>query len=339
MKIKGSKGLYYLLFVGSIIFYFIIVGLRGEGMGTDYYQYRGFFYDPNYTEPGYNLLMKGFKLFINDYHAFLAFLALISIYCRYWLFSKISYEMSISFMMMGGFWLLVYDMNGIRQTLSLCFIGIAGYQVLARNFKLFLLFTAIATSIHYSSFVFFISYFVFHRLNLTKGHMMFFVFLMYFLAVLNISGYIFSLFMDSSFGGVFNDKVTIYSRMNEHNANTVFSFNMFHRIFIFLVVFFTVDKIPASNNLKKFLLIMAFLNIFFFLLMSRFELIAVRGSLPYRFFELVYFSYLPFCFRNKHIQFWMTFLLFLYVCFQIFITINVTSEIDNTLVPYKNILF
>lgn len=339
LKIKGTKPLYKLLGGLIIVVYFVIVGLRGEGIGTDYYQYEGFFRYPYYTEPGFALLMIITKAFYNDYHFFLAILFCLNTYLRIRLFKIVSKELSISLLMMFGFWMLVYDMNGIRQGLSLSFIGWAGYYAYKKKLKLFLVFAAIATSIHYSSFLFFIFYFFVNKVNLEKKKILFIVAFLYILALFNISGYLFTLFMNSSASGILVNKVDAYSKMNEYNANTVLSFNTFHRIIIFLVVFFTVDKISMSKEFKKFLLTASFLNIAVYLLMSRFEIIAVRGSLPFRFFELIFFSYLPFCFKNKHVQFWITFLLYLYICFQVFMTINVKNDVDNTLMPYKNLLF
>jgi len=339
LKIQGTKHLHKLLGILIVFVYFIIVGLRGEGIGTDYYQYEGFFGNPYYTEPGFALLMIVTKAIFNNYHFFLVVLFCFNTYLRIKLFRLASKEVSISLLMMFGFWMLVYDMNGIRQGFSLSFIGWAGYYAYKKNLKLFLVFAAIATSIHYSSFLFFIFYFFVNKVNFEKKKMLFIIIFLYILALFNISGYLFSFFVNSSASGILVDKVDAYSKMNEYNSNTVFSFNTFHRIFIFLVVFFTIDKISADKDFKKFLLMAAFLNISVFLLMSRFEIIAVRGSLPFRFFELIFFSYLPFCFKNKHTQFWVTFLLYLYICFQIFTTINVKNDVDNTLMPYKNILF
>ncbi len=336
LNIKGSKTLVKLLMVSVFMFYALFVGLRGEGVGTDYYQYEGFFNDPSFTEPGFGLFMRIVKLFTSNFSVFLLLNILFTLYLRYYLFDKFSYNKAISYLMLSGFWLLVYDMNGIRQALSLGFVGIAGYFAYKENLIKFLIFAAIASLIHYSSIVFIPFYFIL-KVDINKRQMIFSILILYLLAIANISGVIMEAIMNSGLKGVLVGKITAYSEIDQYNRNALLSFNTFHRIFIFFVIFFTIDRIPAPEKLKKFLLMAAFLNISIFLLLSRFELIAVRGSLPFRYFELVFFSYLPYIFKQRQLKFFVLLLLLLYVCFQIFQTLNVSSDVDNTLIPYKTI--
>ncbi|WP_313359966.1 EpsG family protein [Empedobacter sp.] len=335
LNIKETKSAYKFLMALIFMFYFIIVALRGEGIGTDYYAYGGLFSSPDNIEPGFALLIKLTKLISNDYRFFIIVVFSITLFLRYKLFKKLSGEISISMLMLFGFWMLVYDMNGIRQGLSLSFIGFAGYYAYKRDFWKFFAFTIVATSIHYSSIMFFPFYFIFN-LKLNKQHMIFIILILYFMAIVNISGYLFSFVLESSAKGIFLDKVSTYSNMSEFNSNTIFSFNTFHRLLIFFVVVFTIDKIPINQDLRKFLLYAAFMNVAIFLLLSRFELIAVRGSLPYRYFELIFFSYLPFAFKDRNQRIWTVLILFVYIIFQIYTTTNVSSE-DNTLIPYRTI--
>lgn len=338
INIKGSKPIISLLLWTIFLYYLCFVGLRGEGVGTDYYEYEGIFHNPSFIEPGFRVLITVIKIFTNNFNAFLFIIILITLLLRKFLINSFSYNHAISYLVLSGFWLLVYDLNGIRQALSLGIVGVAGYYTYHQNLKKFLLCCILASMIHYSSIIFFPFYFLFNA-DIKRKRMIWIIAIAYMLALLNISDYIMGLIINSGFGNVFVDKVNNYSTNNVYNSNVLLTFSTFHRIFIFFTIFFTVKYIPADDRLRKLLLLAAFLNIFVFLLLSRYELIAIRGSLPFRYFEIIYFSYLPYVFKNKQMKLLVCVLLLIYVYMQVFQTLNVGvgNDVDNTLLPYRTI--
>jgi hypothetical protein len=162
------------------------------------------------------------------------------------------------------------------------------------------------------------------------------VILLFVLSLFGFSDYLFSKILGGNLNNYFVDKVSSYSDIVEYNANILLSFNSFHRLMIFLITLYGVEYIPAEKRLKTYFLTAAFMNISIFLLLSRFEVIAIRGSLSYRFIECIFFSYLPFIFKDNYVRCFVGFLIYLYVMFQVYVTIIIP---DGNLVPYKSILF
>ncbi len=338
LNIKNTKIVYNFLFFFMFIYYLMFVGLRGEGIGTDYYAYGGFFRDPSITEPFFGLFINIVKVFTEEYKVFVFVNILLTLLLRNYFFSKYSNNMAISYLMLSGFWIIVYDMNGVRQALSLGFVGLASIYAYREKLLGFILFTLVATLIHYSSAIFFIFIF-FLKLNINRKNMLIIIIFLYALALLNLSGFIMDFLMKLGLGGVFIDRVTTYSGISEYNRNIAISFNTFHRIAIFLLVIYTIRFIPCEQRLKKILVNAAFLNLAIYLLLSRFEIIAIRGSLPFRYFELIYFSYFPYISKKKQVRIFLLFLLYCYVCLQIYQTLSASSsnDVDNTLLPYRTI--
>lgn len=330
----GKKNILYKIFLGSAISMVIfMVGFRSPVTGTDTPQYIGYFsqWVPK-IEPGFNVLALLFRTVGANFTLFFTIYIIVTLTLRYLAFKRMSHSVAISLMVTFGFWLLVYDFNGIRQGLSVAFLGLATYHTYKQNLYKYLLFVGLAISFHYSSLVFLPFYFLVH-LKLDKVGMFIIIGFIFIFNLFDLSKYVFSFFMDGS-GGYFSTKTSAYSSMEEYNSNALFSFGVIHRFVIFLFTLFTVEKIIADKFLQRIFLMAAFLNFATYLMLSSIELIAVRGSLGFRYIECIYFSYIPFLFKNKLLQQMAGFILLLYVLFQIAITL---SSPDGNLVPYHSV--
>ena len=327
--------LYKILLWFSILAAVGIVGFRGEGIGTDYWQYRGYFSEwVSKIEPGFNILSAIFRSLGANFIVFSAIYFIITLYFKIWVFKKMSLSAAISLMISFGFWLLVYDLNGIRQGLSVAFLGVAVYHTYKKNLYRYLLFVVLAISFHYSSLVFLPFYFLVN-IKIDKVGMFIFVAFIFLFNLFDLSKYMFAFFMDSSASdSYFQSKTSAYSNIEEYNANALFSFGVIHRLIIFLLTLFTVERISADERLKRIFLIAAFLNFSTYLMLSSIELIATRGSLGFRYVECIYFSYLPFLFKNRFLQYLAGFIILAYVILQVYLTISVP---DGNLVPYRTI--
>lgn len=330
----GKKNLLYKVFLGlAILGVVLAVGFRSPFTGTDTPQYIGYFTDwvPS-IEPGFNILALLFRSVGANFTFFFTFYIILTVVLRYFTFNKLSKSAALSLMVTFGFWVVVYDFNGIRQGLSIAFLGLAVYHTYRQNLYKYLLFVGLAISFHYSSLVFLPFYFLVH-LKLDKVGMFLIIAFIFLFNMFDLSKYIFSWFIDGS-GGYFSTKTTAYSSMSEYNANALFSFGVIHRFVIFLLTLFTVDRIPADKKLKQIFLMASFLNFATYLMLSSIELIAVRGSLGFRFVECIFFSYLPFLFKNKLLQQGAGFVLLVYVLFQI---AQILATPDGNLVPYQSV--
>lgn len=334
---KGKQNTLYKILLGLLIaFAILVVGFRGEGIGTDYWQYKGYFsaWVPK-IEPGFNISTLIVRSLGGNFIIYSILYFIVTLYARIFVFKRLSYSLTLSLMVSFGFWMLVYDLNGIRQSLSIAILGIAAYYAYCRKFYKFLFFTLLAVSFHYSSLVFLPFYFLIN-MKIDKMGMFIIIAFVFILNVFNVSDFLFSFILDGSSDNYFTSKSQAYSKINEYNSNALFSFGVIHRLLIFLVTLFFVNKIPAEERLKRFFLISAFLNFATYLMLSRYELIATRGSLGFRYMECMFFSYIPFVYKNKFIRYVAAFVILVYVLVQVYITIAVP---DGNLVPYRSILF
>ena len=327
--------------LSSMMLFFLLVGitlftcLRSPEVGTDYPAYESLFYYPNDIEIGFAFIANLFTSMGLSYRLFLSFFFVLTLIFRILVFTKLSKNLSILLMVTFGFWFLVYDLNGIRQGLSIAILGLAAYYAYEKKIGKYLFYFIVAALLHSSSLVFLPFYFLIN-IKIPKKIMILLVITAVLFSAFGFSDYLFSFLLQGSASGAIVDKVSTYSQSDEFNSNIILSFNMFHRLLIFTVTLLLIDKIPAVERLKTFILTAAFLNVLIFTLLSRFEIIATRGSLPFRYIECIFFSYLPFTFDSKLKNIAVAFILLLYIVLQIYQTLSIP---DGNLIPYKSILF
>lgn len=335
-KIKNAHRMYSILLFLLIIGISLLGSLRGVGIGTDYYVYLSFFENPFvlWVEPGIDFLSILVKSIGGGFQLFLSLFFVSSLMLKIFVFKRMSHSIALSLMVTFGYWLLVYDMNGIRQGLSIAIIGVAAYNAYHRKLKYFIFFTFLSALFHAEALLFLPFYFMLDW-NLKKKYMVLTIIFLFVLSLFGFSEFLFSKILLGSVDNYFIDKVSSYSNNVVYNSNIILSFSTFHRLLIFGITVIGVDYLQVDKRLKTFFLTAAFMNVIIFLLLSRIELIAIRGSLVYRFIECIYFSYLPFIFHRQPFILIVAFLLYLYILLQIYLTITIP---DGNLVPYRSIL-
>ena len=138
----------------------LFAGFR-YGIETDYWTYYKIFkYNITRVEPGFAYLMDLFrKRFSLSFNWFVFFIASLSISIKFFSFRKIG----LSFFALFIYYSLYYinfEYNIIRQGLAASFLLIASNYIEKKDWKKYLLFVAIASSMHLSSLLFLPVYFI-----------------------------------------------------------------------------------------------------------------------------------------------------------------------------------
>lgn len=335
-NIKNAKAYELLLLCILIVFVGIFGGLRYE-VGMDWSAYKTLYDDSDRNiEFSYILISEisywlggGFGLLIFTYF-------LLGYILKLWYLIKMSPSLALSLMLYLGFWFLVYDMNGIRQGVALGCIGVAYYYVLKMNLAKFLLLTSVAAFFHSSAIIFFPFYFLI-RFSISHWWLIVIVATSFILASIGVTEYIISKFI--TLIGVDANlalKAISYVLDDAYNQSNLFSFTTIHRFGVFFLVLFSIRKLPIDERFKRIILYGITVNIVLYLLFSQFSIIATRTTLYFRFVELLFFAYLPFIFKKISNRFFIGFILWIYILWQVHQTMVIQ---DNGLLPYQNVLF
>lgn len=163
------------------VFWILISGLRGLSVGADTLAYKISFetvknYPLNYVfqglkdkyilgegskDPGYNILVKFFQFFSDNYQVYLIFIAAIfMIPFTIWIFRE-SKNPCISFILYSSLFYSFFSLTGHRQTIALSMTVLIGDKFIKeRKILPFVIITLIASTIHASALVFLPFYFL-----------------------------------------------------------------------------------------------------------------------------------------------------------------------------------
>jgi hypothetical protein len=216
--------------------------------------------------------------------------------------------------------------------MALGFTGLAFFFAYKHNLITYCLCMTLAILNHKAALVFLPFYFLvnisINRLYLSISVGVFFI-----AAIFNIT----DLVLDP-LKGLLGDTNALVVRMqqyqinNLYNSNILFSFTTLHRIFIFFIILACSRFFMLEGKLINMLVIAAFLNIVLYMLLCRYEILATRLTLYYRFPECISLAALPFIFNKRRNQIIIAFLLLLYVMEQIYFTLSIPN---GGLLPYK----
>lgn len=334
---KEVKNYIYVFSYIPIIFILLyIVGLREVTIGTDTAHYREIFDDPEDIEIGFQCFAEFIKYIGGNFHLFLFLFFFISLFLKLYAFKKVSLYPLLSICIYSSFWLLVYEVNGIRQGLALGFIALSYYFLIVNRKWCFYLSLLGATLFHYSALVFLPIIFIAKK---RCTNLIFWVVLGIIVAFAYLGVTTFILEGLGTIIGVdlrLIERVISYQNNEAFNANILYSFSTFVRFVILFITFFFINRVHLSERTKNIFLWCALLNISIYLLFSEVEIIATRLSLYYRFYECFFLACLPNAFKGKVPKILIGFLLCLYALSQIMKTLAIPN---NGLVPYKSILF
>ncbi|KQS33284.1 EpsG family protein [Dyadobacter sp. Leaf189] len=164
-KASNKSLLFPLILIGSLVI--ITAGIRWE-TGTDWPNYLAYFrrikqveFGATGMEVGYELIVRSFNLFSENYTLFLFECALIIVSFTYYTVYKTSpYPAFALFLLLS--YSLVGSGFGVRQDLAISITLFSVIFIQQRSFYKFAIVVFIATLIHKSSFVFFPAYFLYN---------------------------------------------------------------------------------------------------------------------------------------------------------------------------------
>ena len=301
---------------------------RGENIGSDYQTYKFIFQTDQDTEIGVSLLMKFFREW--GFHVFLAVTFLISYYLKWLAFRIESIDPFLSLTLYFGFWFLVYDLNGIRQGLALGFCGMAVVCCMKESPKWSaLLWTALGICCHYSM-ILFLPFVFLYKCSYNIKIMLLLTVIAFVISYMTLPLKIVEMITGDA--GNLLLKISNYATNEEYNSNIILSFSTIHRYCIFLVIIFIIPKTDLSQITKGVFIWGSFLCTITYLILSNVEILATRGSLYFRFIELFSLAAIPYVFYNKGLRLATKVLLYLYVIWQISLTLSIP---DGNLMPFR----
>lgn len=333
------------LYIWAFISFLVVIffgGLRYQ-VGVDWYNYQSIFLESKFDdlvdsdiEPLFNLLNVVIKYLNLDYHLFVFLVFSISTILKFKFFLKYSSSFFVALLVYFPIQFMTYDINGIRQGLAIGIIFWSIEFILKRNFFKFFIIVLVATSFHYSAAIFLPFYFIanmkfrgiyIHTIIISSIILGF---------ILQDSLLAFLMPKLSGFDTVFSQKVSTYSENDNFGKGISFGFSSIHRLIIFYLFYYFYDKINVNKALKNILLNAYFISIVLYFLFSAIEIIAARGSLYYRSFDiLIIASFITIPSKLKERLLILT-AIFLYSVFGLISNLNLPF---NGLIPYDNILF
>lgn len=152
----ANKVMFFLI---SLILIFIS-GFR-YGLDTDYWSYWKIFHDMSKMsiEPGYTFISDIIKVFTKNFNYFLVCIAILSIGVKNKILLKVRYPF-IALLMFFLRFFVFFELNVIRQGLATAFLLVAIYFLTKENKTKAFIFMLLASTLHISSIVFILAFFV-----------------------------------------------------------------------------------------------------------------------------------------------------------------------------------
>lgn len=324
------------LYFCSVFYAWIIMfgGLRSIHVGVDTFNYFLLFNYPSGIEYGFKIVVSLAKSIGFNFSFFIFFFFAISFLLKLYTFYKISSYTIVSVLAYCGFWLLVYDMNGIRQGLALSLTGFSFYFLITNRTSLFFCSVFTASLFHVVAIILLPLYYL-ERYRFS--YKLFYILLVGVLILIQLHAADF--IIDNIVMRVFPEDSRIalrsfsYRSNTFYNTNVLYSFSTFSRLFVLLIVFFFVNKLKIAERVKNIFLWCASTNFLLYLLFSEYDILANRSFLYIRFYECYFWGCLPSAFLHLSSKIFSCVFLCLYVLLQIW---KILSIPDNHLIPYSS---
>ena len=319
----------------------VFVGFR-VGIGDTVTYYDIFRFPDKYAtliEDGYLWFQKFVRSILDDPHVFIFIFSFLLLAVKFIAFLKITPYPCIALLFYCGYFLIVQDMNQIRQGMAAGILLLSLSYVIQRRFIPFLILVVLAALIHASAYVFLIAYPLFEAKKFFKK---FFVlpFLSFFTLFIDLNEilttYAYQLLDILSFlrGTAAHTKITTYLIESQNN----FAGPRFFVGSLFLVVYgvlFVVQNLKTKNPVFSGLLNIYFLGIILNFLGANLEFLN-RISWYFIFVAAILYGYLVHFQKNIYNKT----LLVLLLCFIVFFKVNsYVNSLDSGFISYENWLF
>ncbi len=330
---KASK----IVTIASATVLIVFAGFKIEG-GTDYNAYKYIFNNFegfslfSFIEPGFQILIIPFFKLSLSFIIFYFFISLINISIKSSVFLRMLPCVGAAFLIYFSGCFFERDNDGIRQGLSMSFCFLALYKLtIKQNFRFFF-WTIIATTIHYSSIVFFLTYF-FDKIHWKDKTIIILVLASYFLFLINLHPTTLLIRIIPMVDMV-STKLDIYSTSEFSESFGINIGIIFRTILLFLFIF-NKKKINIQPNLYFILRNGFALSIILFLVFSDFGIIAHRMPYVFREFQIFIIAFFIASLANKESRVIGLTFVFIYTCV-IISRFFVNNSVYNN---YQNLLF
>lgn len=303
----------------SIVILTVVAGLRYE-TGVDWITYTimfdqtpsigtsNFFHILGSLNFGFSILLSLVKTLGGGIQTVFLIVAIISFTFLYKALKIYTPYRNTSLLLYFCLFFFVLDMSGIRQAVALNIFFYSIQYIENRNFKKYMLYTLLAFSFHWTSFLFLPIYFVFNRRFSTKACVIFFVICILF-AFFQIRWVVFLLsVIPNIFGDEFHFKILFYTQNSVFATPKIFGFGgiAIFCIFIFLCIY--RKKLENQYPYHNIYFNLFLFQIFIYFALFEFGDISARLRL-YTFLSMIivlpYFFYLFKGIGNKIIFFFL----------------------------------
>lgn len=322
--------------ISSATVLILFAGLKTQG-GTDYNSYKLIFDNyqgfslQDFIEPGFQILIIPFFKLSLSFILFYFCVAFINISIKSSVFYKLLPCVGAAFLIYFSGCFFERDNDGIRQGLSMSFCFFALYNLIRNHDRRFFFWTIIAVSIHFSSFIFFITYYL-NKIRWKDKVIILLVFASYLIFIFNIhpTTLLFKFIPIDSI----STKLEIYSS-SEFSEGYGINIGLLFRTVLLLLFIANKRKIHISQNLYLILRNGFSLSIILFLIFSDFGIIAHRLPYVFREFQIFIIAFFIGSLANKESRVIGLTIVFLYSCV-IMSRFFTENSIYNS---YQNLLF
>lgn len=336
------------LLVSGGTFVFMILwsfaSLRWE-TGTDWNSYYDtfFYFSEAHVinfEPGYVMILSFVREYTSNYTIFLAVFSFLCILLKFSYFYK--YHKDFFFTLILLFYCYYFaDIFAVRQNLAISLTLFSTVFIIKRKPLFFILFVGLATSIHYSSILFFFAYYIYWSKISDKKFYYLIAFSVAF-GLMGIGGLILDLFLKAlGLDGFIGAKINNYLNEDSEVLNTTNNPIVMYLLgvtkrFLLIPIFIYVK----NRSEVKFPYLQGYFNLYMvgnviYFLFAKDLAVFARASVPFLLFEIFLISYVLFYFKAAKKKMVFVFIIMMFFSWARFSAL-VNSYYD-LYVPYNSI--
>lgn len=291
-------------------------------------------------EPGYVTMLSFIREYTSNYTVFLAVFSFLCIFLKFSYFYK--YHKEFFFTLVLLFYCYYFaDIFAVRQNLAISLTLFSTVFIIKQKPLFFILFVGLATSIHYSSILFFFAYYFYWSKVSDKRFYYLIAFSVVF-GLMGIGGLILNLFLKAlGLDGFIGAKINNYLNEDSEVLNTTNNPIVMYLLgvtkrFLLLPIFIYVK----NRSEGKFLYFQGYFNLYMignviYFLFAKDLAVFARAAVPFLLFEIFLISYVLFYFKTAKKKMVFVFIIVMFFSWARFSAL-VNSYYD-LYVPYNSI--
>jgi len=289
-------------------------------------------YTNYFMEPGFVALNSTIKVFTNDYHLFMLFIAFLTVLFTSYNYSRYSPYVILSLLLYFVHTFLARDMNQIRAGLAASILLFSIKYIYNNNFIKFSLVILIASSFHIGAIVFFITYFV-ARKEYNKFTYLSFIFIAIILSYFGLAGIVVENLPDSL--GILKTVLTGYYNSPEFkNSVSTFDITNIKQIAISLTIILCLSRLKEKSIYFILLFNIYIIGVIWRIAFSDFGIFAARFATFLTITEVILITFFLLCVKGKQ-KIFIAFLIVLYAFATLYLNIFIKKDKPVT-EEYKN---